>query len=65
MLRITTGEPVSADGLTPTHAHERARRKTHIDCAMELCWKHTGILRNKSSLPSLRKTTKRDRGEGL
>ena len=29
MVRITTGKPVSANVLTPTHSHERAHRKAH------------------------------------
>ena len=38
IIRITTGEPVSANALTPTHAHEKMHTQT---AWWSLCRKHT------------------------
>ena len=53
MVKNTTGEPVSVDALTPTHSHTHTthtthtQESTHVHSAMELCWKHTGLPRNR------------------
>ena len=60
MVRITTGEPVSANVLTPTHSHERARRKhTRRQRDGALPEAH-GLSMKHRQLPESAKTTKRE-----